>query len=115
MILVGNACEGRGGFSLAACADDDHALRGKPVDVFGTDERTFRYVEIAKFDGHLDVVDHASSDQGHLALVANSSIDDLLHAREQRGKGSDENAPAGVGEDFVKRVVDDALRWCEAR
>src|SRR6266550_4822883 len=96
MILVSYASESRGWFSLTTSADDDHTLRWKFVNVFRTDEHTLRYVQVSKINRHLHIVDHTAPYKGDHALVATSSINDLLHARKQRRKGSYDDTPRRI-------------------
>src|SRR5437870_5090706 len=84
VILVGYACESRGWFSLTTSADDDDTLWWKFVNVFRTDKHSFRDVQVTKVNRHLHIVDHTASYKGDRALIATSSINNLLHTREQR-------------------------------
>jgi hypothetical protein len=63
--------------------------------------KPFRNIQIAQFAGHLGIVDHAGAYKSQPAVVTHSSIDHLLHARNQRGKAGQDNAPAGILEDLV--------------
>ena len=109
MILVGYACKSRGWFSLTTSADDNDTLWWKFVNVFRTDEHTLRYVQVSKVNRHLHIVDHTASYKGDHALIATSSINNLLHTREQRRKGSYDDAPWRISENFVERIVNDTL------
>src|SRR6266702_1289531 len=109
VILVSNACESRGWFSLATSTDDDNTLWWKFVNIFRTDEHTLRYVQVSKVDRHLHIVDHTAPYKGDHALVATSSINDLLHTRKQVRKGSYDNTPRRISENFVERIVNDTL------
>ena len=79
MILVGYARECRSRLTLATSTDNHHSLRWELVDIFSTNERTFGNVQVAKFHGHLNVVDHTASHQGNLTLIAYCGIYYLLH------------------------------------
>src|SRR5215471_7159358 len=70
MILVGYACESRGRFSLTTGADDDDTLWWEFVNIFRTNEHSFRDVQVSKVDGHLHIVDHTAPYKGDHTLVA---------------------------------------------
>src|SRR5438132_335759 len=110
MVLVGDAGEGRGRLSLAAGTDDDDLLRQELIDVFSANQHALGNVQVSKLYRHLHVVDHTASNHGDHALVAHGGIDNLLYSRDERGEGSDEDTPGGIGKDFVERVIDHTFR-----
>src|SRR5690606_34246569 len=67
-------------------------------------------IEVAEPRGDLNIFLHAKARDRHLAPVALGGGRDLLDARDQRGKGGDDNPPGGLAEDFLKRRVNHALR-----
>src|SRR5205809_6276596 len=102
MILVSYASESRGWFSLTTSTDDDHTLRWKFVNVFRTDEHSFRNVQVPKIDRHLHIIDRTAPYQCNHTLIATGGINNLLHAREQRRKGSYNDAPWRIRKNFIE-------------
>src|SRR5581483_1615856 len=115
VILVSDTRQGRGGFTLATRTDNDHLRSRKLVDILRSNEYIFRNVQVAKFNGHLHVIDHAPSHQRDMSIIAHGGIDHLLHTRQKRSKSSQQNATRGISKNLVERVVDNSLRRGKAR
>src|SRR5512142_3380731 len=62
VILVSDTRQRGGWFTLAACTDDDDLLRLKFIHILDTYEHTLRNIQVAKFNRHLHVIDHAAAD-----------------------------------------------------
>src|ERR1700682_6239801 len=81
------------------------------VDIFRAYPRSFRKVQVTQLNGHLHIIDHATANQGHKAIIAYSGIYYLLYTRDQGCKGRNDDTPGCVGKDFIERVIDDTLGW----
>src|SRR6266550_5862344 len=114
MILVGDACEGRGWLSLTASTDNYYLLWLKLICILRSDKHALGNVEVTQFDGHLHIILHASANQCNKALIALSSVNNLLNTRDERCKSSNQDAPGCIREDLIQRLIDHTLRECIA-
>ena len=79
---------------MAARRRDDDLVVVVAADLVDVDDRSLGRGQIAKFHSDVRDVDHAAAEDRHLAAVAHGGVDDLLDARDVRGEGRDDDAPA---------------------
>ena len=85
------------------------------IDLLEIYQHTLRDIQVAKAFGDAHVADHRAADEGHLATVHGGGIQDLLHAVNVRGEGSDDDAAAGASELGFEHWADFAFCHGEAR
>src|SRR5205823_6260339 len=69
VILVSDTCQGRSWLSLTSGTHEDDLLWMELIDIFSTNERPLRDIQVAKFYRHLHVVDHAAPNQRDKTIV----------------------------------------------
>ena len=80
VVIHSHSCEGAHRFALAAGSDEDDTLVLIAVHHFYVDDNAAGNVQVAQFNGGIDNVHHASAENSHLTLVADSAVDYLLDA-----------------------------------
>ena len=109
VLAVGDSDQGRGRLSLSAGGDDYYLIVRQLAGLVHGDQGVFRDAKVTQVPGHLDVVDHAPSDDGDLAVVPDGGVDNLLDARDEGGERGDHHAAGGLGDLAVERLADDPL------
>ena len=65
-------------FALATRRQDEDLISRITVELIRFDEDAFGHIEVAQFNGNLNVVDHAAAENGYLAFELDGRIDSLL-------------------------------------
>ena len=97
--------------ALGSSCHDDHLVGRQAIDVLQAHQHILRDIEIAQLAGNLGVLDHTPAGNGDLAPVLPCDVHHLLDARDQRGKGGDDQPPWRFAHDLVKSIVQYGLRW----
>jgi len=71
-------------FSLASGCDQDQLVRGVAVDLVDVDQRIRIHVDVAERIGRVEIVEHASPDQGDFTALLFGCGEDLLDAEHVR-------------------------------
>ena len=115
MVVGSHARQAGHGFALAARRQDEDLIIGITVQFIRFDEDAFGNVEIAQFNGNLDVVDHAAAEDGDFALELHCRIDSLLDTGNIRGECRQDNTAFCSAESLAESMADSRFRFGVAR
>ncbi len=115
MFAHAHAHHSAGGFTLAACGDHHDLVAGQILHLVGVEQFILGDIQIAQGAGDLDVVDHRASGHADFAPVFAGSVDDLLHAADVAGKGTEQHPARRLGEDLVQADLDGGFAGRGAR
>ncbi len=101
--------QGRRRFTLSAGGDDHRLLWRQTVHLLQANEHVRGYFQVSQLASHPHVLNHRPPGDGHPSFVAHGAVDHLLDARDQRGKGGDDDPPARSLKDLVKSGVNHPL------
>ena len=115
MVVVGDARQHRHGLALRARADEHDLVVGQVREVIDGHEHAAGHGEVAEVARDTHVAHHRAPDEGDLAPVLGSRIDDLLDPMHVRGEARHDHPTARPVEDLVQHRRDLALARDEAR
>ena len=102
-------------FALRTCDQEDHLVFRHGKSLIGGNHLALVVTQISQLLGYAGVFGHAQTHKTDLALMPFGGFQNLLHARNQRRKGGNNNAPLGLVENLLESVIDHAFRGCPAR
>ena len=104
-----------GWLALGACDQQDHLVFRHGKSLFGGNHLALIVIQISQLLGNAGVFGHAQTHKTDLAVMPFGGFQNLLHARNQRSEGGNNNAPLSLVENLLESVIDHAFRGCPAR